>query len=270
VQIGGHATGFGATTRNDKWWVAPLLTALGFTAFIVYSTWAGFQGRYYYHEPYISPMYAPVLLTDPSQPGSAPADHAWFGLKPTWWPSFLPFSPAFLILAFPGSFRITCYYYRKAYYRSYFLDPPACAVTELRGTRYRGETAFPLILQNLHRYLFFITLGYLPFLWADVVHASIFEGRFGIGVGTLVILANTVALTLYSFSCHSARHLVGGRLDCFSCSAVNRARHTVWQRASTLNERHMLFAWMSFVSVCGADLYVRLVASGRLTDVRLL
>ncbi|TMA60947.1 MAG: succinate dehydrogenase [Deltaproteobacteria bacterium] len=167
-------------------------------------------------------------------------------------------------------FRATCYYYRKAYYRSYFLDPPACAVGELRGNRYRGETAFPLVLQNLHRYLFYITFLYLPFLWSDVVHATRFGGSFGVGIGTLVILANTTALTLYSFSCHSARHLIGGSLDCFSCSAGARTRHAAWKGASALNARHMLFAWMSFFTVCSADLYVRLVASGVIHDIRLL
>jgi hypothetical protein len=196
---------------------------------------------------YLSPLYSPEI--------SVP----WF-----------PLSPAFLILLPPVLFRATCYYYRKAYYRSFFLDPPACAVGHLRGTSYRGETAFPLVLQNLHRYLFYLTLLYLPFLWWDVARATRFDGHFGIGLGTLVILANTTALTLYSFSCHSARHLVGGSLDCFSCSGVAKLRHGLWQRASVLNARHMLFAWCSFVTVCGADLYVRLVASGMIHDVRLL
>ena len=240
-------TGFAATERRDAWWVAPLVQGLLLATLICYANWAAFQGRNYQVGGYLSPLYSPLITL------------SWF-----------PFSPAFLILLPPVLFRATCYYYRKAYYRSYFLDPPACAVNELRGTGYRGETAFPLILQNLHRYLFYITLAYLPFLWLDVVHATRFDGRFGIGLGTLVLLANSTALTLYSFSCHSARHLVGGRLDCFSCSAANRARHAVWQRASLLNEHHMAFAWTSFVTVCGADLYVRLVASGALTDPRLL
>ena len=36
---------FGQTTRPDAWWVQPLLVFLGFSAFIVYSTWAAFQGN---------------------------------------------------------------------------------------------------------------------------------------------------------------------------------------------------------------------------------
>ena len=242
-----RATGLGATQRRDAWWVAPLVQGLGLATLITYANWAAFQGNNYQVGGYLSPLYSPLITVD------------WF-----------PFSPALLILLPPVLFRATCYYYRKAYYRSYFLDPPACAVGELRGKGYHGETAFPLILQNLHRYLFYITGVYLIFLWADVYHATWFDGSFGIGIGTLVILANTTALTLYSFSCHSARHLVGGNLDCFSCSAVNQARHAVWKRASFLNERHMLFAWMSFVSVCSADLYVRLVASGVIRDLRIL
>jgi hypothetical protein len=241
----GRGTVF-ATERRDAWWVAPLVQGLLLATLITYANWAAFQGTNYQVGGYLSPLYSPLII--------AP----WF-----------PFPPSFLILIPPVLFRATCYYYRKAYYRSYFLDPPACAVGDLRGKGYRGETAFPLVLQNLHRYLFYVTFVYLFFLWGDVVRAAIFDGRFGLGVGTLVILANTSALTLYSFSCHSARHLVGGNLDCFSCSAATRARHNVWRGASALNEHHMLFAWLSFCTVCGADLYVRLLASGTITDLRL-
>jgi hypothetical protein len=242
-----RSAGFGATQRTDAWWIAPLGQGLILAALITYANWAAYQGEHYQVGGYLSPLYSPLITVE-----------------------WLPLPPSFIILLPPVLFRATCYYYRKAYYRSFLLDPPACAVTEFRGAGYRGETAFPLILQNLHRYLFYITLGYLPFLWHDVVNAAFFEGRFGIGVGTLVILLNTTALTLYSFSCHSARHLIGGNLDCFSCSAVNRARHRAWKGASLLNARHMLYAWLSFFTVCGADLYVRLVASGAITDLRLL
>jgi hypothetical protein len=240
-------TGFAATERRDAWWVAPLVQGLLLAVLITYANWAALQNAHYQVGGYLSPLYSPLI--------SVP---------------WLPVPPSLLILLPPVLFRATCYYYRKAYYRSYFLDPPACAVGDLRGKGYKGETAFPFVLQNLHRYLFYITFAYLFFLWHDVVNAAIFEGRFGIGVGTLVILANTTALTLYSFSCHSARHLVGGKLDCFTCSATNRRRHAAWKGASALNEHHMAFAWTSFLTVCGADLYVRLVASGVIADLRLL
>ena len=240
--------GFGATERKDAWWVAPLFQGLMLGILICYANWAAYQNQHYQVGGYLSPLYSPLITVD------------WF-----------PFSPAFLVLLPPLLFRATCYYYRKAYYRSYFLDPPACAVSEFRdGHGYRGETAFPFVLQNLHRYAFYATFLYLPFLWHDVVSATRFDGSFGIGVGTLIILANSAALTFYSLSCHSFRHLIGGKLDCFSSCPRDLARQRAWQGASFLNERHMLFAWISLLTVCGADLYVRLVASGTIVDLRLL
>lgn len=240
-------SGFAATERRDAWWVAPLGQGILLAILISYANWAALQNANYQVGGYLSPLYSPLIVVP-----------------------WLPIPPSFVILLPPVLFRATCYYYRKAYYRSYFLDPPACAVGDLRGRGYRGETAFPLILQNLHRYLFYLTAMYLVFLWHDVANAATFNGTFGIAVGTLVILANTTALTLYSFSCHSARHLVGGKLDCFSCTATSRARHGAWKGATMLNEHHMAFAWTSFFTVCGADLYVRLLAAGRITDFRLL
>jgi hypothetical protein len=238
---------FGASMRRDAWWVelVPVIVVLG--AFSIYATWRAFENNYYEWGPYLSPFYSPLI-------------------KPSWW----PLSPALLILGGPLGFRATCYYYRKAYYRAFFLDPPACAVGEGRSHRYRGETAFPLILQNLHRYFLYVALIFLIILWYDAIHAFFFDGRFGIGVGTLVLLANIILLTLYTFSCHSLRHIVGGKLDCFTCVTFGRTRHKAWKGLSFLNDHHMLFAWLSLFSVGLADLYVRLVASGTIQDLRLL
>src|SRR5205809_527998 len=83
------------------------------------------------------------------------------------WPSWLRFSPAFFILWAPGLFRLTCYYYRGAYYKAFWADPPACMVSEPRKT-YLGEHSFPLILQNLHRYLLYFALVFLVLLAHDV------------------------------------------------------------------------------------------------------
>src|SRR5207237_947001 len=150
-------------------------------------------------------------------------------------------SPALLILGGPLSFRATCYYYRKAYYRAFFLHPAACAVDEGgKPHKYKGETAFPFILQNLHRYTFYLALIFLAFLWHDAVLAFSWDGHFGIGMGTLVMLTNVILLSLYSFSCHSVRHLAGGRMDCFSCTAFGKPQFTAWKGISWLNERHML------------------------------
>jgi len=240
---------FGKTARPDAWWVPTLAVFLALSAFVVYATWAAFQGDHYEWGPYLSPFYSPLI--DPHH---------------RWW----PFSPALLILIWPLGFRVTCYYYRKAYYRAFFLDPPACAVGESGKRRYKGETAFPFVLQNLHRYFLYVGFIFLIFLWRDAFRAFFFAGRMGVGVGTLILLFNVTLLTVYALSCHSLRHLLGGRLDCFSCAALGGPRYTGWRWLSVLNERHMLYAWISLITVGLTDFYVRLVASGAVRDLRLL
>jgi hypothetical protein len=241
--------GFGSTLRRDAWWAEAIPVIIVFGGFGIYATLRAFEGAYYFWGPYLSPFYSPLI---------DPLHH--------WW----PLSPALLILVFPLGFRATCYYYRKAYYRAFFMDPPACAVGEPAHRNYRGETRFPFILQNIHRYFFLGAVVFLCFLWYDAIRAFWFEGHFFVGVGSLVLLANVILLSLYTFSCHSWRHLIGGKLDCFSCTASNKRRHGFWKKTSFLNERHMLFAWMSLVSVGFADFYVRMVASGAFKDLRIL
>ena len=239
----------GATLRRDAWWteILPVIILLG--GFGLYATLRAFEGKYYEWGPYLSPFYSPLI---------DPLHH--------WW----PLSPALLILIFPLGFRMTCYYYRKAYYRSFFLDPPACAVAESPKRNYCGETKFPFILQNLHRYFLYAALIFLAILWYDAISAFDFNGKFGIGVGSLVLLISVWFITLYTLSCHSIRHLVGGKLDCFSCSASSGARHSTWLKVTFLNERHMLFAWISLIAIGFADFYVREVAIGAIRDLRIL
>ena len=250
--------GFGATRRRDTWWVASLATFLGLSAFAVYATWAAFQGEHYYWGPYLSPFYAPELF--------GPSPHAWFGPKPAWWPAALPFSAALLILWAPGGFRFTCYYYRGAYYKAFWADPPACAVGEPRKS-YLGERRFPLILQNVHRYFLYLALVFIVLLAWDVWKATQFEDGFGIGVGTLVLAANVVLLGGYTLGCHSLRHLVGGYLDQLS---RRPAQKKAYDCVSCLNRGHMRWAWASLFSVAFSDLYVRLVSMGVWTDWRIL
>ena len=201
--------GFGKTSRRDSWWAAPLGVFLGLSAFIVYATWAAFQGEHYHFGPYLSPFYSPELWGD--------SPHAWFGPKPGWWPGFLPFSPALLILPFPGGFRFTCYYYRGAYYKAFWADPPSCAVGEPRKS-YLGENSFPLILQNVHRYFIWVAI---VFMFAAVVRrlAGLLvrqsrNRRHGIRHWrrhSSCCSSTSVLLASYTLGCHSLRHVVGGR-----------------------------------------------------------
>ncbi len=250
--------------RQDPWWLASLLTFLGLSSFIVYATWAAFQNAHYAYGNYLSPFYSPEFFGD--------SPHAWFGPKPNWFPSYLPFSPALLILWAPGGFRLTCYYYRGAYYKAFWADPPACAVGEPRKS-YLGENSLPLIIQNIHRYFLYVALLFLTFLIHDVykalwfVNASTGAQELGIGVGTLVLAANVTFLGGYTFGCHSLRHLVGGNKDQLSKHPMSLKCFTC---VSGFNKRHMNWAWTSLFGVMFADLYVRLCSMGIWTDWRIL
>lgn len=253
---------FGETMRTDAWWLQPLVVFLGLSTFVVYSTWAAFQGNHYTFGPYLSPFYSPELFGDSS--------HAWFGAKPLWWPIWLPFSPALLILWAPGGFRVTCYYYRGAYYKAFWADPANCAVGEPRKS-YLGERFFPLILQNVHRFFLYLAVLFLFVLLYDVWKAMWFTDAagvttFGIGVGTIILALNLVLLSCYTLGCHSLRHLVGGVLDRIS---ERPARKFAYDCSSCLNRAHMRYAWASLITVGFADLYIRLCSMGIWTDWRL-
>src|SRR5687768_1668863 len=258
-----HQRSFGETTRRDNWWIPPLVVFLGLSAFIVYATWAALQGQHYTHGPYLSPFYSPELW------GNSP--HAWFGTLPPWWPAWLPYSPALLILWAPAGFRLTCYYYRGAYYKAFWADPLNCAVGEPRKG-YIGESNWPLRVMNVHRYFLYVAILFIFMLSYDAARAFWFidengKGGFGIGVGSIVLTLNVIFLSCYTFGCHSLRHLVGGVKDCLSESPTC---HKLYKGCSALNKRHMLWAWVSLVGVMFADVYVRMCSMGVWKDLRIL
>ena len=261
VTLGGTRGGPNvATLRTDRWWVQPLVTVSVLTAFIIYATWSAFQNKFYYvganvHRDLISPFYSPCLASD-CVPGSSS------GFVLSGW----NLSPALLILIFPLGFRFTCYYYRRSYYRAFWWSPPACAVADAHPT-YSGETRFPLIMQNMHRYFFYAGLVFNALLTYDALRAFRQPGLgFGVTVGTIVLTVNAVLLWAYSLSCHACRHLVGGSARSFS---QHRLRYRFWKMLTPLNAKHMNLAWASLIFVALTDVYVRLVASGSLTDYRL-
>ncbi len=247
-------SGLGVTGRRDSWWVAPSVQGVLFTICATYLfvsgiLWTPIFGTPYEVQGYLSPLFSPLIT-------------------PSWLPNWI--SPGLLILWIPLGFRATCYYYRKAYYRFYFADPPGCAVGEPAVHRpYSMETAFPFILQNVHRYFLYMAFIPLFFLWVDVGTAFVPEGSLRVGAGGLLLLVNVTLLTGYSLSCHSLRHIAGGNLDCFSCSTRQQIRHGLWQRLTALNRHHMSWAWASLISVTLADVYVRLLALGVIADLHL-
>ena len=242
----------GGTLRKDNWWAGPAATMFVLLGFIVYATWRAFEGSDYTWGAYLSPFYSPLL------------DVGWArkaGL------AFL--TPAMLILPGPASFRFTCYYYRKTSYRAFAWDPPACAVGERAPHRYNGETKL-FIFQNLHRYAMYVAVLFLVILWKDAL-VAIFGWSDGVhvGLGTLVMLTNVLLLSGYTLGCHSFRHLIGGSVNAYSTATLGAVRFRLWKLVTVLNERHMTFAWASLFSVALTDLYIRMVASGNVTDVRL-
>jgi len=245
------------TLRTDRWWLAPLMTVLGLVAWIAYATVRAFMQKWYWVDDYhyLTPFYSPCVSN-----GCVP-EAAHFGrvLPDVWFIPYAAFSLPFLLL-----FRLTCYYYRKAYYRSFWLSPPACAVAEPHK-KYTGETRFPLLGQNAHRYAFYAAfLISLINTW-DAIAAFHSPGGFGFGLGNVILLANVIALWAYTLSCHSCRHIVGGRLKHFSEHPV---RYRAWTFVSRLNARHMALAWLTLATLAITDFYVMAVSAGWFSDLR--
>src|SRR6185437_323599 len=229
---------------------------------VAYATYAAIVNRDYYAAPYISPFYSPCLsLHCGAVPGSHGAPHlGWFG---TWG----IVTPAVIILIVPLGFRLTCYYYRKAYYRSWWLSPPACAVPEPHR-RYTGETRFPLLGQNLHRYFFYAAVILSAINTYDALHAFVkADGSFGLGLGNLILLGNVILLWAYTISCHSCRSIMGGRLNHFSKHPV---RYKIWGFVSRLNGKHQELAWTTLATLAITDFYIMAVSAGWISDLRIV
>jgi hypothetical protein len=227
------------TLRKDPWWRQPAIVVTLLSIWVLYATVRVFMGHYYwvpaYH--YLTPFYSPCINGE-CVPGSSSLGH--------WFPAVPPIIPyAVISLPFVLGFRLTCYYYRRAYYRAFW---------------------FPLIMQNLHRYFFYaaILISILnTFDAVDAFHGK--DGGAGFGLGSLIIVVNVVLLWGYTLSCHSCRHITGGRLKNFSKHPV---RYWAWTQISKLNAKHMQLAWTTLGTLMLTDLYVMLVASGAISDLR--
>jgi hypothetical protein len=248
------------TLRTDRWWLPPLANFVGLTAWVVYATVRAFvQDDYFVPEyNYLTPFYSPCVSVgcDPH------ASHFGQFLPDVWWLPYAALSLPFLLL-----FRLTCYYYRKAYYRAFWLSPPACAVAEPH-TRYSGETRFPLLGQNLHRYFFYFAAIISLINTYDALYAFVrSDGSFGFGLGNVILLVNVVLLWAYTISCHSCRSIIGGRLNHFSKHPL---RYRMWVFVSKLNAKHMQLAWTTLGTLALTDFYIMAVAAGWIPDLRII
>lgn len=246
------------TLRTDRWWANPHTTWVLLTIWVVYATVRAFANKYFFAataadgtvDPslphYLTPFASPCVTA--TCPPAAREFGQWFG---SWYPTFLP--AALIALIFVLGFRMTCYYYRKAYYRAFWRAPSACAVPEPHG-KYTGETRFPLIIQNTHRYFFYAAVLVGCFLTWDVVAAL----KHGIGFGTLLMAANAILLWCYTLGCHACRHAIGGQLRHFSKHPI---RYKMWKGVSVLTNRHMQFAWTTLGTLMLTDWYVWMLSA---------
>jgi hypothetical protein len=274
------------TQRSDNWQLEPLLTFFALVAFVIYATFRAFENNYFEvpGTQYISPFYSPYI----------PHILAALGIHLKSLEHVLPngslswiVSPALFILWAPAGFRASCYFYRKAYYRSIFAAPAACAVGPKngnplfallnntfgnilgKGAKYMGERSLPMVLMNLHRYFFYIALLLILVHVIDTVTAMFLPGFSGIrfGVGNVLLIIDLILLSAYVLGCHSWRHILGGQLDCFSACPISEIRHHAYKRQGILNASHMQFAWISMFWIAFVDLYISLVSKGVLTDI---
>jgi hypothetical protein len=246
------------TLRTDRWWLAPLITVTLLTLWVAYATVRAFMQRWYFVEEYhyLTPFYSPCWST------ACVPEAALFGWRflPDW--PIIPY--AALTLPFLLLFRLTCYYYRRAYYRSFWASPPACAVPD-GHKKYSGETRFPLIFQNAHRYFFYAAVLISIINTWDAIIAFQSPQGFGIGLGNVILWINVILLWAYTASCHSCRHIVGGQLKHFS---KNPLRYKTWTLVSRLNAKHMELAWITLGTLMLTDAYIMAVAADWISDLR--
>jgi hypothetical protein len=267
-----HPTSFLGTQRRDLWWVEPAIIVALLGGFVLYSFWRLFEsaevahryfvadnGDYHYLSPFGTPdltFLVPAFVSD--LVGQLPFVGS-LGVA-------MLANPAFLILPVPAGFRFTCYYYRKAYYRSFVARPAACGVEALKGKKYQGEKRL-MAFQNIHRYFLYLSILVTFFLAYDAGRSIATPHGLYFGLGSALMVANVALIAGYTFGCHSFRHLVGGNLDCYSCDAISQTRHTVWQRVTRLNQNHMYWAMASLVTVWLTDIYIRWIAKSGATHL---
>ncbi len=186
------ANRFGETARRDRWWLAPVLTGAGLTAFGIYSLVVAAMGSDYLYTGggahYLSPFYSPDLKS---------------------WGLHLPFYVG--VLRDLGAARLPAHLL--------LLPQGVLPLVLPLPARVRGRRAEPRAAtaarpgsrsssMNVHRYFLYLATVVLGFLWYDAVRAFFFRGadgslQFGVGLGSLVLLANVVLLSLFTFGCNS-------------------------------------------------------------------
>ena len=121
-------------------------------------------------------------------------------------------------------------------------------------------------MQNFHRYFFYAAFIISLINTGTPSWPSTAKNGFGVGLGNLILVGNVLMLWGYTLSCHSCRHVTGGRLKHFS---KHPGRYRWWTFVSKLNTRHMQFAWITLATLAITDAYIMAVSAGWINDLRL-
>jgi hypothetical protein len=183
------------------------------------------------------------------------------------------YSPTILIIPIPTLFRLSCYAYRKDYYRHLFEHPLGCSNAtrgEKETRKYTGERNAILQLWNYHRYFLYAGLLILPFFYYDVFHSLTYSGGLVVRLGSLILLANTLIVTAWTLSCHAFRHVIGGNIDCYSCVYGGKTRKSIFDIQTWWNSHHEAIAWVSLITFFLTDLFLRALQAGLPVDFKFL
>jgi len=189
------------------------------------STAPGAPGRgqhYFFHGPagqnYLSPFYSPLFYDTPTPSFTAKTHsfHAWStGARPAGGPPSSPSSPPCSSSGLPAGFRFTCYGFRGHYYKGLWATP------QLRRRRARlprqrlpRRNASGPCSSRTHRYFLYVIILLLLVKFYDTYEMLWFfdnpktpdpaHRHFGLGLGSLVLAAEPILLTLYVGGCHSS------------------------------------------------------------------
>jgi len=254
--------GMGRTDRIDNWWAQPAVMGIGLILAVLWTLWrvVFFSDHIDYNvngAHVISPMFSPNVLDWDMFSGW---DH------PSW------VNAAVLILWIPFSFRGTCYYMRRVYYRTFFASPVACWVDEPEINKkigYQGEKRLFLI-NNLHRYFLYMVIPILLIKWWDITHTMTFSNDgYGFTGGTIILFLEAVCLTFYVTSCHALRHLAGGMLDRWT-TGISKVRGALFSKISIINRDHGFWFWISLVLVFVGDAWTIACSKGMINDFSLV
>ena len=219
--------------RRDNWRLAPTVQALGLLAFVAYATWAAFRNANYYvglveGRNYLSPFYSPCIASN------CPPAVRWGPITPSGW----TITPAILILIFPLGFRLDLLLLPQGVLPLLLALPAGVRRRRRRvdqaggcATSTSGETRFPLIMQNIHRYFWYFAVVFAGCSPGTRSRRSASPTASAWGSAPSSSSSTPCSSGPTPLGCHSCRHLCGGGLVKRFSKA--KGRHWFWKNIAT-------------------------------------